>query len=64
MIHYDYYADVPDAAVDAFVREQELGRLLTVDGDGFPHLGLYPFAYDGSAFEIHLHRSDDQLAHL
>jgi predicted FMN-binding regulatory protein PaiB len=64
MIHYDYYSDVPDEALDAFVREQEMGRLLTADGDGFPHLGLYPFAYDGSAFEIHLHRADDQLAHL
>jgi predicted FMN-binding regulatory protein PaiB len=64
VIHYDYYAEVPDPALHAFVREQEMGRLLTVDGDGFPHLGLYPFAYDGEAFEIHLHRADDQLAHL
>ncbi len=64
MIHYDYYSDVPEETLAAFVHEQELGRLLTVDGDGFPHLGLYPFAYDGSAFEIHLHRADDQLAHL
>jgi predicted FMN-binding regulatory protein PaiB len=64
MIHYHYYADLPDDAIDAFVREQEMGRLLTVDGAGFPHLGLYPFAYDGNAIEIHLHRADEQLAHL
>jgi predicted FMN-binding regulatory protein PaiB len=64
LIHYDYYADIPDAEIDAFVREQELGRLLTVSDDGFPHLGLYPFACDGSAIEIHLHGEDEQLAHL
>ena len=64
MIHYEYYADVPDDVLDAFVREQEMGRLLTVADDGFPHLGLYPFAYDGAAIEIHLNRADEQLAHL
>jgi predicted FMN-binding regulatory protein PaiB len=64
LIHYDYYADIPDELLDAFVREQELGRLLTVADDGLPHLGLYPFVRDGSAIEIHLHRADDQLAHL
>ena len=64
MIHYDYYSDIPDELLDAFVREQEMGRLLTVADDGLPHLGLYPFAYDGSAIEIHLNRADDQLAHL
>jgi predicted FMN-binding regulatory protein PaiB len=64
VIHYDYYSDIPDELIDAFVREQELGRLLTVADDGLPHLGLYPFAYDGHAIEIHLHRADDQLAHL
>ncbi|MGH7338278.1 MAG: FMN-binding negative transcriptional regulator [Myxococcota bacterium] len=64
MIHYDYYSDIPDELVDAFVREQELGRLLTVDEAGLPHLGLYPFACDGGAIEIHLNRHDEQLAHL
>jgi predicted FMN-binding regulatory protein PaiB len=64
VIHYDYYSDIPDDAIDAFVREQEMGRLLTVADDGFPHLGLYPFALEPGAIEIHLHRADDQLAHL
>jgi predicted FMN-binding regulatory protein PaiB len=64
VIHYDYYSDVPEEALDAFIREQEMGRLLTVAKDGLPQLGLYPFAYDGSAIEIHLHRADEQLAHL
>jgi predicted FMN-binding regulatory protein PaiB len=64
VIHYDYYSDIPDDLIDAFVREQELGRLLTVGDDGLPHLGLYPFAYDGAAIEIHLNSADDQFAHL
>jgi predicted FMN-binding regulatory protein PaiB len=64
LIHYDYYADIPDELLDAFVREQEMGRLLTVAEDGLPHLGLYPFACDDSAIEIHLNRADEQIAHI
>jgi uncharacterized protein len=64
VIFYDYYADVPRAAVDAFVRENELGRLVTVGSDGMPHLGLYPFVYGGDHIEMHLHRKDEQLADL
>jgi predicted FMN-binding regulatory protein PaiB len=63
VIFYDYYA-VPRAAVDAFVRESELGRLVTVSSGGAPHLGLYPFVYGGDYIEIHLHRADEQLADL
>jgi predicted FMN-binding regulatory protein PaiB len=64
VIFYDYYADVPRAAVDAFVREMELGRLVTVGADGTPHIGLYPFVYGGDHIEMHLHRLDEQLADL
>lgn len=64
MIHYDYYADIPRETIDAFVREQEMGRLVTVSADGVPHIGLYPFAYDGRIIEIHLQRADAQLADL
>jgi uncharacterized protein len=64
VIHYDYYADVPDERIDAFVGEQEMGRLLTVGAGGMPHLGLYPFAYHANTVEIHLHRADEQLADL
>ena len=63
MIHYDYY-DVPREVIDDFVRGQEMGRLVTVSGDGAPHVGLYPFAYDGSVIEVHLNRADAQLADL
>ena len=63
MIHYDDY-DAPREAVDAFVHEQEMGRLVTVSAAGEPHIGLYPFAYDGSVVEVHLNRADAQLTDL
>jgi len=64
MIYYDYYADVPDDVLKQFVATRELGRLVTVSGEGQPHIGLYPFLFLDSALEIHLHRSDEQLADL
>jgi predicted FMN-binding regulatory protein PaiB len=64
VIFYDYYADIPPETVDAFVREQEMGRLVTVSADGAPHIGLYPFAYEGSTIEVHLNRADEQIAAL
>jgi predicted FMN-binding regulatory protein PaiB len=64
VIFHDVYTNVPAVEIDRFVRAQELGRLVTVSGDGAPHLGLYPFTYDGTAFEIHLVRSDEQIADL
>lgn len=64
MIFYDYYADVPDDVLTQFVASQELGRLVTVSATGQPHIGLYPFVFLGASIEIHLHRSDEQLADL
>lgn len=64
MIFYDYYADVPDETLRDFVNAQQLGRFVTVGAHGHPHLGLYPFLFLGSTIEIHLHRSDEQLADL
>jgi uncharacterized protein len=64
MIHYDYYADVPPDDVDAFVRDRELGRLVTVGSNGMPHVGLFPFVYLGDTIEMHANRADEQLADL
>jgi len=64
VIFYDYYSDVPNDTVDAFVRERELGRLVTVSAEGLPHIGLYPFIYRGTMIEMHLNRADEQLADL
>lgn len=63
MIFHDYYATVAPEKVERFVAGQELGRLVTAGGDG-PHIGLYPFAYGGSAIEIHLVRTDEQAVDL
>ena len=64
MIYYDYYADIPQETVDAFVRERAMGRLVTVGEDSVPHIGLYPFAYEGDVIEMHLNRADEQFADL
>ncbi len=64
MIFYDYYADIPETDLREFVTQQELGHLCTVGADGQPHAGLYPFLFLGETIEMHLHRSDEQLADL
>jgi predicted FMN-binding regulatory protein PaiB len=64
VIHYEYYADIPPAVVDAFVGEREMGRLVTVSGESVPHIGLYPFAYESDRIELHLNRADEQLVDL
>lgn len=64
MIYYKEYSDIPAETVDGFVRETALGRLVTVSAEGLPHIGLYPFVYDGSVIELHVNRADEQLADL
>jgi predicted FMN-binding regulatory protein PaiB len=63
VIFHDYYATVAPEKVERFVAGQELGRLVTAGASG-PHIGLYPFAYGGSAIEIHLVRTDEQAVDL
>ncbi|MFM7075437.1 MAG: FMN-binding negative transcriptional regulator [Planctomycetaceae bacterium] len=64
MIFHAIYADVPDATLDAFVRRQRVGRLVTAGAGGQPHIGLYPFLFLGDRLELHLNRADEQLADL
>jgi uncharacterized protein len=64
MIFHDYYADIPEQALRDFVSRQDLGRFVTAGADGQPHIGLYPFMFLGETIEMHLHRSDEQLADL
>ena len=45
MKFYDYYADVPEHTLREFIAQQELGRLVTADAQGQPHIGLYPFVH-------------------
>jgi transcriptional regulator len=64
MMFYDYYADVPEDTLREFVSSQQLGRLVTANAQGQPHIGLYPFLFLGVSIEIHLHRNDEQIADL
>lgn len=64
MIFHDYYADVPDGEIDRFVGSRELARLVTVGTGGTPHIGLYPFVYDGRTVDLHLVRTDEQVEDL
>jgi uncharacterized protein len=64
VIFHDYYSDVPREEVDRLVQSQELARLVTVGDDGMPHVGLYPFVYDGKTLDLHLVRSDEQIKDL
>jgi predicted FMN-binding regulatory protein PaiB len=63
MIYYDIYG-ATDEAVDQFVREVPMGRLVTVGADGAPHIGLYPFAIGAEVIELHLNKDDEQLVDL
>ena len=64
MIFHDYYAAIPPDEVARFVASQELGRLITVGEGGRPHVGLYPFVYDGAAVDLHLVREDELAVDL
>ena len=64
MIFHEYYSDVPRDEVDRLVASQELARLVTVGDDSVPHIGLYPFVYDGKTLDLHLVRSDEQIKDL
>jgi len=64
VIFHDYYANMPRAEIDRFVEGQELCRLVTLGPDGTPHLGLYPFVYDGGTLDLHLVRVDEQVQDL
>ncbi len=48
----------------AFLASRPLGRLVTVDPDGSPEVGLYPFWSEGDRVELHLVRNDPQARAL
>jgi uncharacterized protein len=64
MIFHDYYSEIPRAEIDRLVDGQELARLVTVGDDGTPHIGLYPFVCDAVSFDLHLVKTDEQVADL
>jgi predicted FMN-binding regulatory protein PaiB len=64
VIFHGYYSEIPGDEIDRFIATQEMGRLVTVGGDGTPHVGLYNFVYAAPAIELHLVRADEQVADL
>ena len=63
MIHYREYQP-SDEEILAFEREQRAAKLITVGEAGWPSAGVYPFLRSGEILEMHLVRTDDQVAHL
>ena len=64
MIFHDYYTKIPADEIDRFIAAQEMGRLITLGEDGTPHIGLYNFVYAPPTIELHLVRTDEQVADL
>jgi predicted FMN-binding regulatory protein PaiB len=63
VIDYPFYR--PTAAeLAAFIANQRMGRLITANAEGCPHIGLYPFVTDGDAVEVHLVKGDGQVADI
>jgi predicted FMN-binding regulatory protein PaiB len=56
--------DAPEGGVESLIRDTPVARLITVDADGRPHLGIFPFIAGDRWFELHLARGDEQLDHL
>ena len=50
--------------IDELLASQRLGRLIAVDQDGWPQVGLHPYTWDRGVLEVHLVNSDEQLAAL
>ena len=50
--------------VDELLASQRLGRLIALDADGWPQVGLHPYTWDGNRLEVHLVNSDEQLTPL
>jgi predicted FMN-binding regulatory protein PaiB len=50
--------------IDELLASQRLGRLIAVDPDGWPQVGLHPYTWDQGVLEVHLVNSDEQLAAL
>lgn len=52
------------AEIDELLASQRLGRLIAIDSEGWPQVGLHPYTWDGRLLEVHLVNSDEQLAPL
>jgi nitroimidazol reductase NimA-like FMN-containing flavoprotein (pyridoxamine 5'-phosphate oxidase superfamily) len=63
VIDYPHYRPTP-AELAAFMASQRIGRLVSANAEGCPHIGLYPFVTVGDAVELHLVKGDAQVADI
>jgi len=61
MKEYPAYA-ATELEVIALVDSQRLARIVTIDPDGIPRIGLHVFIHDGLTIEVHMAVDDAQLA--
>jgi transcriptional regulator len=50
--------------VIALFASQRLARIVTIDPDGIPRVGIHVFVHDGLVIEMHLAKDDTQLADI
>jgi hypothetical protein len=60
MKEYPAFTASPEEIVDLLV-SQRMVRLVTIDGDGVPRIGVHVFVHDGLTVELHLVSDDPQL---
>src|SRR3954471_10609433 len=60
MKEYPAFAASPEDVV-ALIDSQRLARVVTIDPDGIPRIGLHVFIHDGLTIEMHLVNNDPQL---
>ena len=50
--------------IDELLASQRLGRLIAIDAEGWPQVGIHPYTWDDGVLEVHLVNHDEQLAPL
>lgn len=58
------YPSATPEQVEAFIAEQFCGKLIAVDGDGFPHVSLLPFVPSADGIEVHMVQADETFSAL
>ena len=61
MKEYPAYA-ASEQDVIALIESQRLARIVTIDSDGIPRVGVHVFIHDGLTIEVHMAIDDAQLA--
>jgi predicted FMN-binding regulatory protein PaiB len=63
MKEHPAFTATTEEIVDLFA-SQRLARLVTIDGDGIPRIGVHVFVHEGLELEVHMANDDPQLADI